>query len=75
MDPPGTGPVKRKQTSHTIAFKIKVLEEVDKKELKQAEICKKFQIAASTLSTFKKNRAKIEEAHWIFNCFYNLIQL
>ena len=55
MDPPGTGPVKRKQTSHTIAFKIKVLEEVDKKELKQTEICKKFETWNNTQADIKMN--------------------
>eukprot|EP00916_Digyalum_oweni_P005405 GHVL01009443.1.p1 GENE.GHVL01009443.1~~GHVL01009443.1.p1 ORF type:complete len:115 (-),score=10.75 GHVL01009443.1:127-471(-) len=55
--------VKRKQASHTIAFKIKVLEELDKKQLNKTEICKKFSIANSTLSTFIKNRQKIEDAY------------
>ena len=63
-DPPGTRPVmKRKQGSHTIAFKMQLFEEVDKRELSKVAICKKHGIAPSTLSTFLKNRGKIEEAH------------
>ena len=50
--------MKRKQTLET---KVKLLKEVDKKR-KQADICEKFKIPRSTLSTITKNWSKIEEA-------------
>ena len=55
-------PRKRKLASHSLAFKVKVLEEVDEKILTKTAICKKHGIANSTLSTFIKDRAKIENA-------------
>jgi transposase-like protein len=53
---------KRKLVSHTIDFKLKVIAAVDKKDRSKTEICKEFNIANSTLSTFLRDRQKIEEA-------------
>lgn len=54
--------VKRKLVSHTIDFKLKLIAAVDKKDHSKSEICKEFNIANSTLSTFLRDRQKIEAA-------------
>ena len=41
---------------------MKVLNEIDKKNKTKGEIAKEFGVAASTLSTFIKDRTKIESA-------------
>ena len=55
---------KRKHTAHSLEFRMNVLKEVDLNVLKKKEICEKHNIAASTLSTFIKNRSKIEEDYY-----------
>ena len=55
---------KRKHTSHTLDFKMKLLKEVDNKLLSKTEICKKHGISPSTLSTFLKKRHEIEQAYF-----------
>ena len=50
--------VAKKQQSYSIDFKI--FEEVDAKRFSKLEICKKYDIPNSTLSTFLKNRTKVE---------------
>ena len=62
-DTPSRG-VKRKRTDHSLEFKIKVLKEVDKKLKLKKEICADFEISGSTLSTFIKDREKIEKAFY-----------
>jgi transposase-like protein len=52
---------KKKQRSYSVDFKLKIFEEVEEKVLSKTEICKKYNIANSTLSTFLKNRKKIEQ--------------
>ena len=45
-------------------FKIKMLKEVDRKLKLKKEICADFSISGSTLSTFIKDREKIEKAFY-----------
>jgi transposase-like protein len=52
---------KKKQRSYSVDFKLKIFEEVEEKVLSKTKICKKYNIANSTLSTFLKNRKKIEQ--------------
>ena len=52
--------VAKKQRSYSIDFKIKFFEEIDAKRFSKSEICKKYDIPNSTLSTFLKNRTKVE---------------
>ena len=52
---------KKKQRSYSVDFKLNIFEEVEEKVLSKTEICKKYNIANSTLSTFLKNRKKIEQ--------------
>ena len=53
--------LKKRRESYTLEFKLKVLEEVDKKR-KKADICSQlFSLAKSTLSTFISQRSKLEE--------------
>lgn len=51
---------KKRRESYTLEFKLKVLEEVDKKR-KKADICAQFGVPKSTLSTFISQRSKLEE--------------
>ena len=41
-------------------FQDKNFEEIDTKRLSKSEICKKYDIPNSTMSTFLKNRTKVE---------------
>ena len=50
----------KKQHSYSIDFKMKIFEEIDGRKLSKTDICKKFDIPSSTLSTIFKNRSKIE---------------
>ena len=52
---------KRKLTDLTLETKKKILAEVDKGR-KKTDICTEFNIPKSTLSTYIKNRDKIEQA-------------
>ena len=56
-------PLKRKRVSHSIEFKMRILQEVDSKKKRKTEICKEHGIAPSTLSGFIKQRTSIEEAY------------
>jgi hypothetical protein len=47
-------------TALVVESKLKILAEVDKKDCSKTEICKAYGIANSTLSTFVKDREKIE---------------
>jgi hypothetical protein len=47
-------------TALVVESKLKILAEVDKKDRRKTEICKEYEIANSTLSTFVKDREKIE---------------
>lgn len=49
--------------SYTIDFKLKVLNEVEKKEKSKTQICREFEISNSTLSTFLKHQEKIKSAN------------
>ena len=49
-----------KRQSYSIEFKMKVLQEVDKNR-KKKDICEEFGIAKSTLSTFIKDREKLQD--------------
>ena len=49
-----------KRQSYSIEFKLKVLQEVDKNR-KKKDICEEFGIAKSTLSTFIKDRDKLQD--------------
>ena len=51
---------KRKVTCLTLNEKRQILAEVDRKVKSKTEICKEYGLAKSTLSTFLKNREKIE---------------
>ena len=55
-----TNSSKKQQKSYTLEFKLKVLDEVDKKR-KKADICLQFSLPKSTLSTFISQRSKLEE--------------
>ena len=59
---------KRKQRSYSVDFKLKIFEEVEEKVLSKTEICKKYNISNSTLSTFLKNRKKIEQMDQRIQC-------
>ena len=50
MDSPTQPRAKQKQVSHSIAHKMKINQEVDRKEQFKTEICKKYGITSSTLS-------------------------
>ena len=54
---------KRKQCAYTPAKKLQILDELDKKLLTRKEILEKHGLPSSTLSTWVKYRAEIEEAH------------
>ena len=45
--------------SYSLDFKLKVIEEAENSKIPKKDICVKFNIAPSTLSTFLKNREKI----------------
>ena len=51
---------KRQRSSYMLEFKLKVLDEVDKK-VKKADICTRFDIPKSTLSTIISQRSKLME--------------
>ena len=51
----------KKQRSYSIDFKMKIFQAIDAGNLSKTEICKKYDFPSSTLSTFLKNRSKIEE--------------
>ena len=53
-----TNSSKKLQESYTLEFKLKVLDEVDKK---RKNICLQFSLPKSTLSTFISQRSKLEE--------------
>ena len=53
---------KRKHSAYTLEFKLKILSEVDEKNLSKTEICKKHSIPNSTLSTVLKDREKLQKA-------------
>ena len=53
--------VAKKHRSYPIDFKIKIFEEIDNKMLSKAEICKKYYIPNSTLSTFLRTGVKSRE--------------
>ena len=53
---------KRKHSAYTLEFKLKILFEVDQKNLLKTEICKKHSIPNSTLSTILKDREKLQKA-------------
>ncbi|XP_012938262.1 tigger transposable element-derived protein 4 [Aplysia californica] len=52
----------RKRKSFSVEEKRLILAEVDKKSVSKTQICKTFGISNSTLSTFIKNREKIENS-------------
>lgn len=49
--------------SLSFSEKVKILEEIESKELSQVAIAKKYGISESTLSTFKKNKESILRGH------------
>ena len=51
---------KRQHTDRTLKEKIEILGKLDS-GLKAVDVCKRFNISQSTLSTWKKQRAKINE--------------
>ena len=51
---------KRKHTDRTLKEKIEILGKLDS-GLKAVDVCKRFNISQSTLSTWKKQRGKINE--------------
>jgi hypothetical protein len=51
---------KRKYAGKTIAEKLQIIREVDKKERSKTEISQAYGIPISTLSTYLKNRDSIE---------------
>ena len=51
----------KKQRSYSIDFKMKIFQAIDAGNLSKTEICKKYDFPSLTLSTFLKNRSKIEE--------------
>ena len=54
---------KRKHSAYTLEFKLKIISEVDEKNLLKTEICKKiYSIPNSTLSTILKDREKLQKA-------------
>ena len=53
---------KRKVSCLTIDVKRQILAEVDEGKISKTDICKKHEIPKSTLSTYIKNRDKIENA-------------
>ena len=46
--------------SFSLNFKLKVIEEAEKYKGPKKDICEKFEIAPSTLSTFLKDQKKIQ---------------
>ena len=51
---------KRQHTDRTLKEKIEILGKLDS-GLKAVDVCKRFNISQSTLSTWKKQRGKINE--------------
>ena len=52
-----------KKNALSLATKMELLEAVSKNELSKTEICYKFNVPKSTLSTIIKQKKKIEEAY------------
>ena len=48
--------------SYSLDFKLKVIEEAENGKIPKKDLCAKFNIAPSTLSTFLKNREKIGQS-------------
>ena len=44
---------------YSLDFKLKVIEEAESSQIPKKDLCAKFKIAPSTLSTFLKNKNKI----------------
>ena len=52
---------KRKPNAYTLKFKLELLKEVDEKKLSKTQICHKYGIPNSSLSTIVAGRDKIEK--------------